>query len=189
MAWWIIPPSWSVSFCHSHCNSSSQIRNRNPQSIRPPSNSAGSASTWKTRRPRRGCGVDCLLHGPEPNATLLNIGQLVNEMADGPAEPIHPPHNQRVTRPELVQDLRQFRAGFQRPRSRVGEDPVAAGRLQRVLPQGRVLVPGRYPGRAQQISMRPNAPIPVNQQKRRHMESGTEFRYKIRESTEPFECA
>lgn len=69
---------------------------------------------------------------------------------DDPA--VQPPYDQSVPGPELVQDLRQFRAGFQGAGRRVREDAVAANGLQCVLLEGRVLVRGRYPGVAQQTS-------------------------------------
>lgn len=103
-----------------------------------------------------------------------------------PCPPSRGPHHQSVAGTQLIQNLRQFRSGLQGTGSRVGEDPVAAGRLQRVLLQGRVLVPRRYPCVAQQMSQPDNVSIPAQARKNRYIESGTEFRYKNRGCSQSF---
>lgn len=58
----------------------------------------------------RGC-VDRLLQRPEPNTSLPQHLQLVNQMADGPTETVEPPHNEGVAWPELIEEFGEFRAG------------------------------------------------------------------------------
>lgn len=50
-------------------------------------------------------GVYVLLQGFELNALLLQCVHVVDEMADGPAETVHPPDHECVTGSDLIQEL------------------------------------------------------------------------------------
>jgi len=58
----------------------------------------------------RSGGVDCLLQAAEPDATIGQAGDGVDQVAQGAAEAIQLPDDQGVTGTQLVQDLLEDRA-------------------------------------------------------------------------------
>jgi hypothetical protein len=73
-----------------------------------------------------GRGVDRLLTRPEADVTFREGVQLVDEVPDRPAEKIRPRHDERVSWPDLVEELVEFRAVLERPGHGVDEHPLAA---------------------------------------------------------------
>ena len=98
----------------------------------------------------RGRGVDVLLQGDEANATGLEDVNLVDEVADGAAEPVKPPHDKGVAVSGVVQQLGELGALGECAGAGVGEDPVAAPASERVDLHPGVLVTGGNAGVAQQ---------------------------------------
>src|SRR5215213_8385897 len=76
----------------------------------------------------RSGGVDRLLEAPEPNPTLGQPGDGVDEMPEGAAEAVEFPDDQGVTGPQLVQELLEDGAVGAGAAGGLGEDAVAAGR-------------------------------------------------------------
>lgn len=90
----------------------------------------------------RRSGVDRLLQRPEPDAAFGQHVQLIDQVPNGPAQPVKPPHDKGVPRPDLVEELVELRAMLKGPRHRVDEHPVTAGPIQGIDLQSRVLVVG-----------------------------------------------
>jgi len=53
--------------------------------------------------------VDALPQRPEPHPPLIQPGHRVDQVPQRPAQPVQPPHHQRVPRAQLPQDLLQLR--------------------------------------------------------------------------------
>jgi hypothetical protein len=85
-------------------------------------------------------GLDVLLQTLEANIALLQVGDRVDQMAQGPTQSVKLPDNQGVARPQLVENLAQLGALVDRTAGSVGEDPIATGSLERVELEVRVLV-------------------------------------------------
>jgi hypothetical protein len=100
---------------------------------------------------RRG-GVDRFLQAAEPNPMLGKAGDGVDQMPQGAAEAIQFPHDQGVTRPQLVQDLGESGSVGAGAAGSLGEHPIAAGLLQGVDLELGVLVGGGDAGIAEQVS-------------------------------------
>ena len=65
------------------------------------------------RRPAAGgSGVDRLLQAAEPDATLGQPGDRVDQMPEGAAEAVELPHDQGVAGAQLVQELGEGGAGW-----------------------------------------------------------------------------
>jgi hypothetical protein len=96
------------------------------------------------------------LQPPEPDAAVGQGADGVDQVAQRPAQPVQLPHHQGVARAQLVEDLVQRRSGGQGAAGGVEEDPVAAGRLQRVDLQVGVLVAGRDAGLAEEVGHAPS---------------------------------
>ena len=56
--------------------------------------------------------VDVFLQGPKLNATILQLGELINEVANRPTQSVEPPDHQGVPGAQLVQELVEFGAGL-----------------------------------------------------------------------------
>src|SRR6266568_5474298 len=96
------------------------------------SNSASAAKMWKIRRPV--LVVVSIPSCSDANATPA-AGQRVDglhQMPKRPAQPVQPPHHQRVPGPQIPHAQRELRPLGQLPRRGVGEDLLAARRVQRV---------------------------------------------------------
>jgi hypothetical protein len=100
----------------------------------------------------RGGGVDGLLQAVEPDATVGQAGDGVDQVAQGPAEMVKLPDDQGVAGAELVQDLLEDGAVGGRAAGGLDKDPVAAGALQRVDLQVWLLVGGGDAGVAEQVA-------------------------------------
>jgi len=82
---------------------------------------------------------------PEPHLAFAELGDHLDQMPDAAAEPVQPPHHHRVARQHHGEQRVQLRAPIQTAGHLVGEDPGAAGGLQRVPLPRRVLPNTRYP--------------------------------------------
>ena len=100
----------------------------------------------------RGGGVDRLLQAAEPDATIGQAGDGVDQMPQGPTEPIQLPDDQGVAGAQLVQDLLKDWPVGAGAAGRLSEHPVAAGGLQRVDLKLGLLVGGGDPGIAKEMS-------------------------------------
>ena len=100
----------------------------------------------------RGGGVDRLLQAPEPDATVGQAGDGLDQVAEGAAEAVEFPDDQGVAGPQLVQDLLEDRAVGAGAAGGLGEHPVAAGRGERVDLELWLLVGGGDAGIAEQMS-------------------------------------
>ncbi len=89
-------------------------------------------------------GVDGLLQGPEPDAALGESVQLIDEVPDGPTEPVESPDDESVAGAELVEELVELGPVLERPGHGVDEHAVAASGVERVDLQRRVLVCGGH---------------------------------------------
>jgi len=97
-------------------------------------------------------GVDRFLEAAEPDATVGQAGDGVDQMPQGPAEAVEFPDNQRVAGAELVQDLLEGGAVGAGAAGGLGEHPIAAGRGEGVDLELGVLVGGGDAGVAEQMS-------------------------------------
>jgi hypothetical protein len=115
------------------------------------SNSARAANTWKTSLPPG--VVVSIASCRERNPTLVGeLGDGVDQVAEGAAEPVELPHDQGVAGAELVHDggeLGPVGAGAAGP---VDKDPVAAGLGEGVDLEVGVLVGGGDAGVAEQVA-------------------------------------
>jgi hypothetical protein len=100
----------------------------------------------------RGGGVDLLLQAAEPDLMLGHAGDGVEQVAQGPGEPVELPDDQGVAGAELVQDLLEDRAVGAGAAGGLGEHPVAAGAVQGVDLEVRLLVGGGDAGVAEQVA-------------------------------------
>jgi hypothetical protein len=91
---------------------------------------------------RRGGGVDLLLQAAEPDATLGQAGDGVDQVTQRPAKAVQLPDDQGVAGAELVQQLLEDRVVGAGAAGGLGEDPVAAGRGEGVDLQVWLLVGG-----------------------------------------------
>lgn len=62
-----------------------------------------------------GCGVNILGERPEPDFAVRERSDGFDEVPQGSAEPVESPHDERVARPELVEDLGEFFSIVERP--------------------------------------------------------------------------
>ncbi len=90
-------------------------------------------------------GVDRLLQRSEPDTSLPQCLQLVDQMPDRSPEPVEPPHDESVAWSELIEQLGELRPVLERSGHCVDPHPVAAGSVQRVELQRRVLIGRRHP--------------------------------------------
>jgi hypothetical protein len=101
--------------------------------------------------PAGGRRVDALPQRPEAHATLVQVGDDVDQVPQRPAEAVQPPHHQGVPRPQLLEDLIELRAPVQRPGRVVGPHPPTTRGGELVDLQVRVLLARRDPRVAQQV--------------------------------------
>jgi hypothetical protein len=99
-------------------------------------------------------GVDRLLETAEPDAALSQPGDGVDQMPQGPAEPVEFPDDQGVAGAELVQELREDRPVAAGAAGGLGEHPIATGTLQGVDLELGMLVGGGDAGIAEQVPRR-----------------------------------
>ena len=99
-----------------------------------------------------GGGVDRLLEAAEPDATISQAGDGVDQMAQGAAEAVQFPDDEGVARTQLVQELLEGGPVGAGAAGRFGEHSVAAGALQGVDLELGVLVGGGDAGVAEQVS-------------------------------------
>ena len=99
-----------------------------------------------------GGGVDGLLEAAEPDAAVGQAGDGVDQMPQGPAEPVEFPDDQGVAGAQLIQDLDEGGAVGAGAAGGLGEHPVAAGVLEGVDLELGVLVGGGDAGVAEQVS-------------------------------------
>ena len=98
-------------------------------------------------QPAAGCaGVDLFGEADQGDAALLEVAYDVDEVPQGPSEPVQPPHHQAVGGSGALQRTRQPRTVLDRPGGMVYEDAVHSGPLERVQLQGLVLGVGADPG-------------------------------------------
>jgi hypothetical protein len=74
-----------------------------------------------------GGGVDRLLEAPEPDASVGQVGDGVDQVPQGAAQPIQPPDDQSVTGPQLVEELVEDWAVGAGAAGGLGEHPIATG--------------------------------------------------------------
>jgi hypothetical protein len=74
-----------------------------------------------------GGGVDRLLQAAEPDAAVGEVGDGVDQVAQGAAEAIKLPHHEGVAGAQLVEQLGEDRAVGGGAAGGLGEDAVAAG--------------------------------------------------------------
>jgi hypothetical protein len=101
-----------------------------------------------------GGGVDGLAQGAEPDPAGVEIGDHLDQVAQGAAEAVQAPDHQGVPRPQRRQDLVEGGAAFQGAGGMVGPDPPTAGRGQLIGLQVGVLLGGGDPRVAQQVPRR-----------------------------------
>ena len=89
-----------------------------------------------------GGGVDRLLEAAEPDPAVSQAGDGVDQVPQGPAEPVELPDDQGVAGAELVQELLEGGAVGAGAAGGLGEHPVAAGTLQGVDLEVGLLVGG-----------------------------------------------
>jgi hypothetical protein len=99
-----------------------------------------------------GGGVDCLLETAEPNPTVGEDGDGVDQVAQGAAEAVEFPDDQGVTGAQLVQKLLEDRAVGAGAAGGLGEHAVAAGTFESIDLELGVLVGGGDAGIAKQVS-------------------------------------
>jgi hypothetical protein len=99
-----------------------------------------------------GGGVDRLLQAPEPNPSLGQAGDGVDQVAQRPAQPVQLPHHQGVAGAQLVQDVVEGGPVGPGAAGGFGEHPVAAGALEGVDLEVRLLVGGGDAGITEQVS-------------------------------------
>ena len=97
-------------------------------------------------------GVDRLLQTAEPDPTLGELSDGVDQMPQGAAEPVEFPDDQGVAGPQLVQDLLEDGPVGAGAAGGLGEHPVAASTLEGVDLKLGVLVSGGDAGIAKQVS-------------------------------------
>ena len=99
---------------------------------------------------RRG-GIDVFLQTAEPDVAALKLSDGVHEMAQRATQPIELPNDQRVARPQMVENLGQLRSFVEGAAGRVHKQAVAVSRAKSIELQVGVLVGGRYARVAQQV--------------------------------------
>jgi ABC-type sugar transport system substrate-binding protein len=87
-----------------------------------------------------GGGVDRLLEAAEPDVAVGEPSDGVDQVTKGAAEPVQFPDDQGVAGAKLVQELLEGGPVSAGAASRLGEHPVAAGTLQGVDLELRLLV-------------------------------------------------
>jgi len=99
-----------------------------------------------------GAGVDVLLEEFEFDASLLQCVHVVDQMAYGSAEAVEAPNHEGVSGSELVQELVEFRSGFECAGGGVCKDAIAAGFGECIVLELCVLVAGGNSGVSKEVS-------------------------------------
>jgi hypothetical protein len=97
----------------------------------------------------------CSCEAAHPNAALGQARHGVDQLAQRPAQRVVLPDDQGVARAQLVQDLLEGGWVGQGAAGGLGEHPVAAGALEGVGLQVRLLVGGEDAGVAAQVAQVP----------------------------------
>jgi hypothetical protein len=97
-------------------------------------------------------GVDALAEALEAHAPALEVADDVQQVAQGAAQPVELPDQERVAGAELVEHLRQLRSGRQGAAGGIHEDAVAAGGAQGVELEVRRLLARRDAGVAEEVT-------------------------------------
>jgi hypothetical protein len=100
----------------------------------------------------RGGGVDRLLEAAEPDPTVGQSGDGIDQVPEGAAEAVQFPDDQGVAGPQLVEELLEGGAVGAGAAGRLGEHSVAPGTLERVDLELGLLVGGGDAGVAEQVS-------------------------------------
>jgi hypothetical protein len=90
-----------------------------------------------------------------PTSPLVESGDDVDKVPQGAAEPVGPPHHERVAPAQRLEDLVQLRAPLQGAGGVVGPDSLAACGRELVDLQVRIMLRGGYPGVAEQMTQGP----------------------------------
>ncbi len=90
-----------------------------------------------------GRGVNVLGERPEADLAVSECRDGFDEVAKQPAEPVEPPHDERVARPQLVENLGEFLAVVECPGRLVGEHAEATDGFQSVALEVGILVERR----------------------------------------------
>lgn len=106
---------------------------------------------WKISLPPQRGGVDLFLQAAKANVALLQVGDGVDQVAQGATESVELPDNQGVAWSQLVKDLHQLGSLVESAAGSVGEDPIAAGCLERVELQVRMLIGRRHARITEQV--------------------------------------
>jgi hypothetical protein len=99
-----------------------------------------------------GGGIDRLLETAEPDPTLGELGDGVDQVAQGAAEPVELPDDEGVAGAQLVQELGEDGPVGAGAAGRLDKDAVAAGGLQGVDLELWLLVSGGDAGIAEQVT-------------------------------------
>src|SRR5205085_2611349 len=98
------------------------------------------AKDMKDELAARGGGVDRLREGTKADPTSIQLGHQGNELGEGAAESIKPPHHQGVPHPQLLQRLDESRPLRSCAADGVSKDLLHAGGVQRIKLQGEILI-------------------------------------------------
>jgi len=104
---------------------------------------------------RRIPDLNRLLEGLEPDAALLELAHGLDEVRQGPPEPVESPHRQGVPRPQRRHHLGQLRSIGLGARRGVGPRPPAPRGAESVVLQRSVLHGRRHPRVPQQLAHEP----------------------------------
>ena len=120
--------------------------------IRSRSNAARDARTPNSSRPAGVVVSIASVSDANPTPRSSSAVDRLDQVRRRAAEPVEPPHHERVARAQLLEYRRQLRPLGQRARGLIREDPLDPRRLQRVVLQRRILLEGRDPRVAEPVA-------------------------------------
>jgi hypothetical protein len=120
--------------------------------MRSRSNWARAAKTWKTSLPPGVVVSIAFLQAAEPDPAFGQAGDGVDQVPEGAAEAVELPDDQGVAGAQLVQDLGEGGPVAAGATGRLDKHSIAAGTLQGVDLELRVLVGGGDAGIAKQMT-------------------------------------
>lgn len=103
------------------------------------------------------------MQGSEPDPAFGEGVELVDEVADGSAEPVKSPDDEGVAGADLVEELVELGSVFEGPGHGVDEHAEAAGRVECVDLQRGVLVGGRHARVSKEVTHEENVAKPDQQ--------------------------